>query len=107
MLRLNDLRTNIAEKLNSKRSKQTNKINSQFVQSSFTVSDKVLVRRAAHSGDKQWYPKRSCLVISEISEDGRNVTLVNESFEEIYKAKISDIRRSTQTSLVYTGYTIK
>ena len=101
--RLSNLRRNITDKLNSKRTKQTNKINSQFVQSNFKIADKVLTRRGGNSRDKQWYPKHSCVIISEISQDGRIVTLVNESFEEVHRAKVSEIRHSTLTSLVYQG----
>ena len=98
--RLTELQNDITDLLNVKRTKATIKLNQKFKKTNFRVSDKVLVRKSGINPDKTWYPLNSCLVIKEVSQDGRTVTLMNESGEIVHTTTISNIRSSTKTSKV-------
>lgn len=58
------------------------------------------MRRGGNNPDKRWYPLNSCLVIQEISEDGRTAKLINENGELIHTTQVSNMRFSTKTSKV-------
>lgn len=103
LIRLTELRQEVTERLNIKRTQATIKLNQKFVRTDFKVSDKVLVRRSGIGTDKTWYPLNSCLVINAISQDGKTVQLMNESGLIVHTTQVCNIRFSTKTSKVFSS----
>lgn len=97
------MREVITRRLNVKRTKQTLKLNQKAIRSTLKVADKVLVRRGGIHRDKRWYPINCCVVINKISDDGRTADLINEDGTVVFTTKVSNIRKSTETSTVYKG----